>query len=351
MKNFLLSFLIISILFACNAAPKSDNASNNNTVVKDSAIISGDQIPKELIDLNEKVKKRTGDPSVYAARAVYFVRHQNLDAAYEDLIKGFAIDSTFMPLYNSLADYHLMKGEPAQAKQALEKALSINKSSYMTYVKMGELFFLAKKYDLAFKQINNGLRINKYYSDGYFWKGMIYKEKADTLAANANFQTAIEQDPENYKAYMQLGLLAIPSRNKMAIDYFTSAIKVDATKTEAFYGRAYYYQLVSEFDKAIQDYTKVVEIDKHNAAAFYNLGILHYNLRVIEIAAANFNKAIENNPKYAEAFYMRGLCNEAKSNDDAAIADFEYALSLKENYTLAAQGLDRVRSAKQSIKK
>ena len=58
MKNFLLSFLIISILFACNAAPKSDNASNNNTVVKDSAIISGDQIPKELIDLNEKVNDK-----------------------------------------------------------------------------------------------------------------------------------------------------------------------------------------------------------------------------------------------------------------------------------------------------
>ena len=58
MKNFLLSFLIISILFACNAAPKSDTTSNNNTVVKDSAIISGDQIPKELIDLNEKVKNR-----------------------------------------------------------------------------------------------------------------------------------------------------------------------------------------------------------------------------------------------------------------------------------------------------
>jgi hypothetical protein len=74
MKNFLLSFLIISILFACNAAPKSDTTSNNNAVVKDSAIISGDQIPKELIDLNEKVKNRAGDPSVYAARAAYLVR-------------------------------------------------------------------------------------------------------------------------------------------------------------------------------------------------------------------------------------------------------------------------------------
>ncbi len=350
MKNILLSFIIISMLLACNAAPKAEQ-SNNKEITKDSAIISGDIIPKELIILNEKVKNRAGDPSVYAARSAYFVRHQNLDAAYEDLIKGFAIDSTFMPLYNSLADYHLMKGEPAQAKLALEKALSINKSSFMTHVKMGELFFLAKKYDLAFKHINNGLRINKYYSDGYFWKGMIYKEKGDTSAANSNFQTAIEQDPENYKAYMQLGLLAIPSRSKTAIDYFTSAIKVDQDKTEAYYGRAYFYQLTEEFDKAIQDYTKVVELDKHNAAAFYNLGLLHYNLRVIEIAAANFNKAIENNPKYAEAFYMRGLCNESKSNDDAAIADFEYALSLKENYTLAAQGLDRVRNAKKSIKK
>jgi hypothetical protein len=39
---------------------------------------------------------------------------------------------------------------------------------------------------------------------------------------------------------------------------------------------------------------------------------------------------------------MRGLCEESKSLDNEAIADFEYALSLKPNYSLASQAIERV---------
>ncbi len=349
MYKLVVYFLIGISIIACNSAPKQ--IKSDQPLVADSAKIIGEKIDKELIALNEKVNTSPGNPSSFNERASYFVKHQKLDAAYEDLIKGFSLDSTFMPLYNTLADFHLMKSEPAQAKAALDKALTINKKSYMTHVKLGELYYIVKKYDLAFKSINAGLKINKYYADGYFWKGMIYKEKGDTTLAESNFQTAIEQDPENYKAYMQLGLISLAKLSSNAIDYFGSAIKVDPSKSEAYYGRAYYYQLKEDYDKSIQDYTKVVELSPKNANAYYNLGIVQYALRVIPIAFTNFNKAIELNPKYAEAFYMRGLCNEAKGNDDAAIADYEFALSLKDNYQLASLGLERVNKIKKALKK
>ncbi len=347
MKNGIILLLCV-FLFACKQKGNSAQAVENKT---DSAVISGKPVPEELQKLNKAVNASPGNPSHYNDRAKYYIQHKEHDLAYSDLAKGFELDTLYMPLYNTLADYHLHRSEPAQAKASLEKALKINPKSYMTYVKLGELYFLVRKYDLAFEKINEGLKINKYYSDGYFWKAMIYKEKRDNEKAMSNFMTAVEQDPDNYKAYMQMGLLSIEMGKSDALDHFTAAIRIRPTSAEAYYARGYYYQNKKEYDKAIQDYTKVVEIDSAYTNGYYNLGVLHYELQVIDVAMQNFSMAIKSNPKYPEAYYMRGLCEEAKSMHDEALADFEYAISLKNDYYLAKQAIQRVNKTIQIINK
>lgn len=345
MKNSLVILLLIGIL-ACNSTDKKTKSENN---VTDSAVVSGTPVSKELTALNKAVSNSPGNPSAYNDRAKYYVHNKQLDLAFEDLAKGFQIDTAYMPLYNTLADYHLYKGEPAQAKAALENALKVNKKSYMTYVKLGELYYLVKKYDLAFEKINEGLKINKYYSDGYFWKGMIYRERKDNARALSNFMTAVEQDPENFKAYMQMGLISIETGKKDALDHFNAAIRINPNSTEGYYARGYYYQTHKELDKAIQDYTKVTEIDSTYTNAHYNLGIIRYELRVVDLAAIDFSRVIKLNPKYAEAYYMRGLCEETKNKNQEAIADFEFAISLKNDYPLAKQAIQRVNSTIKTI--
>lgn len=339
MNKFILSLGFSAILFLSGC---QQQAEKTTTLLTDSLSVGGQAISKELQLLNDKVLKEPGNPSNFNERAKYYVKKQELSLAYDDLLKGFQLDTTYMPLYNTLADYHLYKSEPAQAKAALEKGLTVNPKSYMTYVKLGELFYLVKKYDLAFEKINEGLKINKYYSDGYFWKGMIYKDKKDLPRAESNFMTAVEQDPDNYKAYMQLGIIAIEQKKSEALDHFTAAIRIRPESGEAYYARGYYYQNASEFDKAIQDYTQVVQLDSMNASAHFNLGIIRYELKVIDLAMLDFTRATKANPKYAEAYYMRGLCEESKGMDAQAIIDFEYAISLKPDYPNAKMAIDRV---------
>lgn len=333
------------------ACTNKQNNSSASTEKKDSAVVSGAPVEKELAELNAAVKATPGDPNVYNNRAKYYISKKKLEFAYNDLVAGFKVDTLFMPLYNTLADYHLNKAEPAQAKAALEKAIQINKKSYMTYVKLGELYYLYKKYDMAFEKINEGLKINKYYSDGYFWKGMIYKEKGQLDKALSNFMTAVEQDPDNFKAYMQMGILSIESGKKDALDHFNAAIKCKPNSTEAYYARAYYYQTNKELDKAIIDYTKVIEIDSTFVNAHYNLGIIRYELRLIDLAKLDFDRSIKLNPRYAEAYYMRGLCEESKNLNEEAIADFEFAISIKNDYPLAKKAIERVKNTIKVINK
>lgn len=347
MKNIVYIILGSVFFYACSS---NTSSTENNDKTVDSAVVTGAPISKELSDLNKAISSSPGNPSSYNDRAKYYVQHKQLDFALEDIAKGLQIDTTYMPLYNTLADYHLHKGEPAQAKAALDKALKVNPKSYMTHVKLGELYYLVKKYDLAFEKINDGLKINKYYSDAYFWKGMIYRERKDNARALSNFMTAVEQDPDNFKAYMQMGLLSIETGKKDALDHFNAAIKIRPNSTEGFYARAYYYQTNKELDKAIQDYTSVVNIDSTYVNAHYNLGIIRYELRVIDLAFQDFSKVISLNPKYAEAYYMRGLCEEAKNKNQEAISDFEFAVSLKNDYGLAKQAITRVNNTLKTIK-
>ena len=348
MKKYIYLFLSTIVIFSCKQEAKKDA---NTELKQDSALISGKSIPKELVELNKSVQASPGNPSSYNERAKYYIRNEELDLAYNDIVKVFQLDSMYMPVYSTLADYHLYKSEPAQAKAILEKGLSLNKKSYMTLVKLGELYYLVKKYDLAFEKINEGLKINKYYSDGYFWKGMIYKDKKEYSKAKSNFMTAVEQDPDNFKAYMQMGLISIELNEKEALDHFNAAVRIKPESTEGFYARGYYYQTNDQLDKAIQDYEKVIQLDSTYTSAHYNLGILRYELKLVDLAFLDFSRAIKTNPKYAEAYYMRGLCEESKGLDQQAIADFEFAISLNPNYTLAKNAIVRVNNTIKSIKK
>jgi tetratricopeptide (TPR) repeat protein len=179
---------------------------------------------------------------------------------------------------------------------------------------------------------------------------MIYREQKKNDKAMSNFLTAVEQDPDNFKAYMQMGLLTMGEGKSEALDHFNAAIKIKPNSTEGYYARAYYYQNIKDLDKAIQDYTKIVELDSTYTNAHFNLGIIRYELRVIDLAMLDFSRAIKINPKYAEAYYMRGLCEESKSMHEAAIADFEFAMNLKNDYALARKGIERVNNTIKSIK-
>ncbi len=342
-KNLLtVLFLIVFAIVSCKeqASSKEEVQSESDTA---KAKIFGSKIPQELIDLNNKIKAQPANALAYNDRAAYYIKQRDFDLAMKDLQQAFSLDTSAMVLYNTLADYHIYKGEAGKAKAVLEKAISMNPKSAIPHIKLGELYFFARKYDIAFKSLNDGLKLNMYMADGYFWKGMIYKEEGDTTRALSNFQTAVEQNTDHFEAYMQLGLISLNRLKKETADYFSSAIRVKPENSEAWYGRAYYYQLIKEYDRAIQDYTRITEFDSTNAKAHFNLGVLHYELRINEIAYDNFSAAIKYDPKYAEAYYMRGLCSEAKARDREAIADFEYALSLKPDYRLAEMGIERVK--------
>ena len=117
----------------------------------------------------------------------------------------------------------------------------------------------------------------------HFKKGVSYQEKGQWDKAIAEYNKAIELNPEYSKAYNNRGLA---------------------------------YADKGQYDQAISDYTKAIELSPKLAEAYYNRGIAYRHKGHYDQAISDYTKAIELNPEYAEAYIQSGvcLCYKAKAN-------------------------------------
>ncbi len=336
--KFCLIISVFSSLIACN----SNKIEKKTEIIDTSHQILSDERPVEEKELSKIINQSPDKAEGYHARAKYFIKNRKLEDAWVDLSKAFELDSANETYFLTLSDYYLTAMEPAKSKGVLMDMLNKNPNNAEAHLKLGELYYYGKKYDQSFGEINKALRLDKYLSRAYFFKGMNYKETGNMEKAISSFQTATEQNPDYVDAYMQLGLLNSGNNSKLAIQYFASAISTDPKNIDALYARAYEYQISDDFDKAIQDYTKIIQIKPEYADAHFNLGYIHYNLDLTKEALKDFEKVIKYAPEDPKGYYMRGLCYESGANDSKALEDFRKALSLRPDYELASKGINRI---------
>nr|MBA3901914.1 tetratricopeptide repeat protein [Bacteroidota bacterium] len=185
---------------------------------------------------------------------------------------------------------------------------------------------------------------DKYNAKAYFIKGMAFKEMGDTAKAVSSFHTTVEQDPDYFHAYMQLGLLYSIKNNRVALDYLNSAIKIKPTSIEAWYAAGKFCQDHGLLEKAKEAYHNILEMDPEHKNAHYNLGYIHSEyLNDYKTAIEHFSDAIMYAPNYQEAHYMRGFAFERLKDPKKAEENYRKALQIDPDFTLAAMGLGRVK--------
>jgi tetratricopeptide (TPR) repeat protein len=77
-----------------------------------------------------------------------------------------------------------------------------------------------------------------------------------------------------------------------AIADYNKAIELDPNDADAYYNRGIAYADQQEYAQAIADYNKAIELDPKYAYAYYNRGIAYYNQQKYAQAIADFNKTL-----------------------------------------------------------
>ena len=334
MTKYVYTLVVISFLmFSCGNPAKEENKQ----------VVEGLNIPKPLLELNSKIESNPKNGDLYNELAKYYFEAKDAASALKDIQMAISLDSTKANYFLTLSDVYFVMGSSGYAKAALEKCVLLDSKNVEGLLKLAELYLYVKQLKTSIQYLDKVLKIDINNPKAYFIKGMNFKELGDTAKAISSFETTVEQDPDYYDAFMQLGIIAAAKHNALAVEYFKSAILLNSKSIEAYYSLGMFYQDHGELNRAIEAYTAILQIDPKNKNANYNLGYIHFEyLKLYDKALEYFSKSFEADKKYYTAVYMRGLCYETLGNVKAAKADYTTAIEINYGYQKAIEGIKRL---------
>lgn len=147
------------------------------------------------------------------------------------------------------------------------------------------------------------------------------------------FSEAIELNPENALAYYGRAYAYDDLKNyQQVIEDCTKAVQFKSTRlVDAYNNRGEAYRKSGNYNQAIADYNKALELNPNYFRAYNNRGIAYRSLGNYTQAFADYAKAIELKPDYAIAYYNRGFAHMQQKNYQQAISDFDKYVQLVPN--------------------
>jgi len=158
-------------------------------------------------------------------------------------------------------NYALMEEDTLKAMKYIQAAINEDQDLFKAYDQMGVLYS-AKGDLLALDYFNAALRLKPYRYDIHYKVGMFYQSLQAFDEAVQAYQRALEVNPEHKTSLHNIAVIAIfTGDHPKAVTYFTKAIAVDASYLEAYFGRAYAYELMGDLVKSESDYRTSLMLD------------------------------------------------------------------------------------------
>jgi tetratricopeptide (TPR) repeat protein len=212
------------------------------------------------------------------------------------------------------------KKDDAKAKDALGKAIQLNKNNTDAYVTLTQVQIRNGALDDALASCNNGLRDNPREYRLQMLEANVYEKKQDLEKAKVAYQAALQIKPNdplasNNYAYV---LLETNGNPDLALQLAQTARRalpelsnVADTLGWAFYQKGVYASAINMFQEAMSLSAKHKEPE--SALYHYHLGMAYAKTRQPALAKQQLERALKIDPKYADAADVRKQLAELKS--------------------------------------
>jgi Tfp pilus assembly protein PilF len=202
-------------------------------------------------------------------------------------------------------------------------------------------------FDRSFQYINQALKINPRYRDAYVMKGSNYLFLNKPDLAKSSYETAVQQDPSFYEAYLMLGSIYQAENNVICIEYYKTAAQLRPKDPDVLFSLAYAQQVFNKPDEALYTYRKMIQIDTAYHQALNQIGVIkQHNYNQIDSAIYFYNSAITTEPTFVEAYHNLGTCYEAKGDLTRALQSYAKALKYDPNFKLSRDRADKLKYAR-----
>lgn len=182
----------------------------------------------EVISLCEKALKINSElPDAYDFRGNAKYEIGEFESALEDFNELIKRDPNEAKHFYDRAWAYRQLDEMEDAIVDINSAIKLDPKTSILYFDKAIFEYDASRYKEALNTCNTAIEL-KPTENKYILRGKIYRELNDNLSALADFSTAIEIEPESFRAYYHRGSV------KIDMNYFSDGIK-DLEKTIEIY--------------------------------------------------------------------------------------------------------------------
>lgn len=239
---------------------------------------------------------------------------------------------------------HWKLNYPKGAIREMKKALAYDPEFKKAHLDLGKIYFYGKEREKSFDHLNEALRQDKYLAEAYLWKGLNYKEMDKPEEAISNLQTAVEIDPDNFRAQFYLGALHEADQPEKALAYYQNAARIKPGNLKAQYGVGITRQKIGKTEKAIETYHDILKQNPEHQQAHYNLGYLYYTNDSLEKAVKHFSEVLKFDEDHTKAYLGRGLAYQSLDEKQKARKDMQKVLAQEPNNDVAKETLQEISS-------
>jgi tetratricopeptide (TPR) repeat protein len=277
------------------------------------------------------------------------LKELDFSKALNDGAKAFRLDSTqiearmlFADILNNTPDRTM--DEIASAQRHYGYIVKKQAKNTKALVGLASTYSQQMDFDQSFNYINQALRINSRYRDAYVLKGSNYLFLGKIDLAKSSYETAVQQDPEFFEAYLMLGSLYQAEKNAICIEYYTTAAELQPKNPDVLYALAYAKQVFGKVDEALPIYRNMIQIDTTYYIALFQIGhIKQFNIGELDSAIYYYKSALQTEPRFVEAWHNLGLCYEDLGDKTRALQSYAKALKHNPDFELSRKQADALR--------
>jgi len=177
-------------------------------------------------------------------------------------------------------------------------------------------------------------------------RGIAWARKGNFDRALADFNEAIQRNPQDARAYFNRGGVWLRKNafDRAIADYSEviglnphdaplqvcnpDGVRCGRMDATAYKNRGIAWGQKGDHDRAIADFAEAIERDPQDAQSYFNRGFTWGQKGDFDRAIPDLDEAIRLNPQFAHAYYVRGLVWTKKGERDRANADFSEASRL-----------------------
>ncbi len=286
------------------------------------------------------------------------------DRALEDGAKAFRLDSSKIDsrmLYAQVLNNRPNRSvkDVLSAQRHFTFIIKKEPKNVKAIVSLAATYSQQLDFETSFKYLNLALKIDKKYRDAYVLKGTNYRFLNKIDLAKSSYQTAVEQDPQFFEAYLMLGSLYEAEGNALCLEYYTTARTLQPKNLDVLYALAFAKQNFGQLEEAKSLYRKMIKLDTAYTVALFQQGFIFHKLQFaknekeynqnMDSAYYFYNSAVTSTPKYVQAwhnlacYYLERHKVTTDLDKTFAFSSLAKALEISPNFKLSRNMADSLK--------